>query len=100
MECYHCEKQIGDWLVQKDPWVEHVKKSPNCFHVMLVKGPEFGRAVASEVKNTELKNKLFKEMPFANQQPEEESPAAADVPVDNTEGTTIIKLPFYVYMSM
>lgn len=85
VECYHCEQMVGDWLVEKDPWTAHVEKSPNCFHLKLVKGPEFIRAVEAKQKSAELKNKLFKEMPFGNI---EEVQVEPNQTIDNTEDMT------------
>jgi hypothetical protein len=31
-----------------DPWVEHVKKNPNCLYIQLVKAPDFVNAVQNK----------------------------------------------------
>jgi hypothetical protein len=76
VECYHCEKEIGDWLVPKDPWFEHAKQSPNCFHVRLVKGPEYIRCVQAKQSNTQDNN-----VEPANEGAEDD---------DNVEGTCLL----------
>lgn len=30
VECFLCEKPLDGWLAEDDPWVEHLKHSPNC----------------------------------------------------------------------
>jgi hypothetical protein len=37
-----------------DPWVEHVKKNPKCFHVRLAKGIEFIKDVQCKMLERKL----------------------------------------------
>lgn len=39
--CYHCGVSLSGWKPNDDPWIEHSKKSPQCQHVIMMKGLEF-----------------------------------------------------------
>ncbi|XP_050537433.1 death-associated inhibitor of apoptosis 1-like [Daktulosphaira vitifoliae] len=41
MLCYCCSQGLKDWDDEDDPWVEHVRWSPSCTHILLCKGQLF-----------------------------------------------------------
>jgi hypothetical protein len=101
VECYHCKSQVDGWDRDMDPWVEHVKKKPSCFHIKLVKGAEFIRAVQSKEHDQRIRNILFKELAFSNTEEtlikdDDDKPDQAGEPADNTEGTP--PTPFFFTM--
>ncbi|AAQ96394.1 inhibitor of apoptosis [Neodiprion sertifer nucleopolyhedrovirus] len=37
-KCYECGVTLKDWMPEEDIWEQHVKWSPNCYHVQKSKG--------------------------------------------------------------
>ena len=45
VECFYCKITVHKWSVHDDPWEEHVKWSPKCGFLNLIKSPEYVRNV-------------------------------------------------------
>ena len=41
--CFHCGVGLCDWCLTDDAWVEHVRWSPFCLYVYVIKGSSFVR---------------------------------------------------------
>lgn len=44
--CYHCGVSLSGWEPNDDPWIEHASKSPQCQHVIMMKGLDYANANA------------------------------------------------------
>lgn len=53
--CYHCGVSLGHWEPKDDPWIEHAKKSPQCQHVVMMKGLDFINANVPSSASAPLK---------------------------------------------
>ena len=49
--CYHCFWPMSHWTEDMDPWIEHVRINPSCFHLRLVKGTQWVRKFFEDLRN-------------------------------------------------
>ena len=45
--CFSCGKCIWDWEDDDEPWITHIKHSPDCDYVLETKGKEFVKSIAA-----------------------------------------------------
>lgn len=48
--CFSCNKTIGQWNKDDNPWIEHAIWSPVCKHVLLMKGSSFVKSTDKQFK--------------------------------------------------
>ena len=49
--CYHCGVKINSVQLIRDPWVEHIRRNPNCEHVIGKKGKDFIKGVLQVLRS-------------------------------------------------
>lgn len=52
-QCYACCLGIECWENNDDPWEQHALFSPDCYHVLLMKGYHFIKKVSKEFGSVE-----------------------------------------------
>lgn len=61
VKCYHCGNGFTGWWPDDDPWEEHIRHFPNCFHVKLMKDKSYIDEVKKKdftIKNERENNKF------------------------------------------
>ena len=45
VKCFYCDVSLEDWDSGDDEWEEHVKESPDCKHLILLKGKKYVKEI-------------------------------------------------------